>query len=760
MISQPSRYRASGSYADAAKKPPSTSSQETKSLTQPAQLPQGVHQHSNWPSDISGWQISAHQESASTRQSSQYCASGSYSNAAKKPPSTSNREAKPLAQSAQLPKDDRRHSNKSSNISGQQASAYQRSTPRTFHPEAKSPSPEAIKKEINSAFAILNNQNFIDAEKAFQVILQKYQGKLSPFNKENITIGLAKSLKEQTYEKKLKARSLLEELRLGGRLNKFGASTIHNLDLTLSLCEQALGFYSAAESRLLRLRQKRTDANERALCTPSGFYAADIANARLWQCMGKHTQSETLLVKIKEVLIAELESKPYAPSAGKLRKHLDRVNISLARLWQSIEKYQLAEDLLLELSSKQPDDSEDILCKPTRRDDINLALAVLWQVMGKYKRAERLLLNMSGKHFEASEDILCKPCWQLDIDLILTRHWEVMGKYNLSERLLLNMSEKNPDDSEEILCKPCGHHLIDLGLARLWQMTDKPDRAERLLLNMSGKHPTDDADSLCKPIGDDEMDLALVRLWETKGKYHLSERLLLNMSGKDPDDSEEILCKPCGNHEFDLALATLWEMMDKPERAERLLLNMIGKHPGEDEDSLCKPSGNHDIDLTLARCWEITGKLGRAKRLVERGCEFYHSNEFELTLLKLSVGQEGFMEMISRYPESANTLLAKSIHYFNLARQQIIQDTPESGQDNLHKALEFVESALQKYPPSAGAFSQKAHCLRMLGRSEQEWKEWFDRAKAFDSSREYRAKTHFWRNREAAALQKLSNLKE
>ncbi|WOG26231.1 hypothetical protein [Endozoicomonas sp. 8E] len=713
--SQPSRYCASGSYADAARKRPSASSQETKSLTQPAQIPQGVHQHSNWPSDISGRQISAHQESASTRQSSQYCASGSYANAAKKPLSTSNREAKPLAPQAQLPRDDRRHSNKSSNISGQQASAYQRSTPRTFHPEAKSPSPEAIKKEINSAFAILNNQNFIDAEKAFQVILQKYQGKLSLFNKENATIGLAKSLKEQTYEKKLKARSLLEELRLDGRLNKFGASVIHNLDLTLSLCEQALGWYFAAERRLLRLRQKRIDDNEKAQCTPSGFYAVDIANARLWQCMGKNTQSETLLVKIKEVLIAELESKPDAPSAGKLRKHLDRVNISLARLWQLMEKYQLAEGLLLELSSKQPDDSEDILCKPSCRDDINLALALLWQEM---------------------------------------------GKYNLSERLVLNMSEKDPDDSEEMICKPCGHHLVDLALARLWQTMGKSDQAETLLLDMSGKHPTDDEDSLCKPIGDDEIDLALVRLWETLGKQKLAERLLLSMCGKRLDDNEETLCTPFGNHEIDLPLARLWQATEKHERTERLLLNMSKKAPGDDEDSLCKPSGHHDTDLSLAFCWQLMGKLERAERLLKRCSDLYHSNEFASALLSLSAGQDGFMEMISRYPESADTLLVTSIHYFRLACEQIIDTGPKSGQENLHKALEFVESTLKKYPPTAGAFSQKAHCLRMLGKNVQQWRKWFNRADALDASRAYRAKTHFWRNREAAALQKLSNLKE
>ncbi|WOG26229.1 hypothetical protein [Endozoicomonas sp. 8E] len=742
--------------------------------------------------------------STTTSQLSQYCASGSDTGASKGRRSTLNPNAETFIPRSQL-HHGHQHSNRLSNTPDWPATACQSSTPRTFHPEAQTYPPDALKKAINSAFAMLNNQNFIDAEKAFRVILHNKHGIPNPFDKQNVTVGLARSLKEQTCEKQLEACSILEELRLDGTLNRFGASTIYNLDLTLSLCEEALGKHFDAETRLLRLRKKRLDADERTLCKPSYYYAADINNARLWQSMGKYTLAETLFLNIKKELIKNLQSTPYSPATSKPRKYLDTVNIALGRLWQLMDKHQEAEILMLGIIGKRPDDHEDVLCRQSDHKNVDLALTFIWRALGKHERAERLLLNMSRKHPDDSKEILCSSTGDPAIDIALVRIWEEMDKLELAEKLLLNISGKRPNDNEEVLSEPCGHHDIDLTLALLWQRIYKYIRAEKLLLNMSGKRPGDSEEELCKLSGNREIDLplarhweltgkyklaeklllnmsrkhpgaseeilckpcwqhdidlTLVRYWEVSGKYHLSERLLLNMSGKDPDDSEEILCKPCGNHEFDLALATLWEMMDKPERAERLLLNMIGKHPGEDEDSLCKPSGNHDIDLALARCWEITGKLGRAKRLVERGCEFYHSNEFELTLLKLSVGQEGFMEMISRYPESANTLLAKSIHYFNLACQQIMQYTPESGQDNLHKALEFVESALKKYPVSAGAYSQKAHCLRMLGKSEQEWREWFDRAKAFDSSRTYRAKTHFWRNRETAALQKLSNLKE
>ncbi|WP_422134582.1 tetratricopeptide repeat protein [Endozoicomonas sp. ALD040] len=843
--SQSSPYCASGSYADAARNRQSTSNREIKSLTQSAQLPQVVHQRSTSPSDISGRQASACQP-ATTSQPSGYCASGSDTGASKGRRSTLNPNAKTFIPRSQLPHGGHQDSNRPS----RPATADQSSTLQTFHPEAKTCPPEVFKKEIKSAYAMLNNQNFIDAEKAFRTLLNGKHGIPSRFDKQEATIGLARSLREQTHEKQLEACSILEELRLDGKLTRLGASTISNLDLCLSLCEEALGRHLDAETRLLRLRKKMRNANERALCEPSHYYAADISNARLWQLMGKYTLAETLLLNLKTELIKNLQSKPYSPATSKLRRHLDTVNMALMRLWQLMGKHQKAELLMLDLIGKRPDDDEDILCRQSDHKDVDLALTFIWRALGKHKRAERLLLNMSRKHPDDSEEILCRPTGHRAIDMALMRTWDEMNKPELAEKLLLNMSGKRPGDSEEELCKPCGHHDIDLSLALIWQRKYKYIRTEKLLLSMSGKRPGDSEEELCKPCGhhdidlslallwqriykyirteklllnmsgkrpgdseeelcklcgNRESDLALVRFWELTGRYTLAEKLLLNMSRKHPDASEEILCKPCWQHDIDLALvrcwqltgkyklserlllnmigwqpndseeipgksgghdvlylalARLWEMMDKPERTERLLLNISGKHPGDDEDSLCKPSGNHDIDLTLARCWENTGKLGRAERLLKRGCEFYHSNEFELTLLKLLTGQEGFMEMVSYYPESANTLVAKSIHYFSLACEQIIQDNPESGQDNLHKALEFVELALKKYPPIAGAFSQKAHCLRMLGKSEQEWREWFDRAEASDSSRTYRAKTHLWRNREAAALQKLSNLKE
>ncbi|WOG26241.1 hypothetical protein [Endozoicomonas sp. 8E] len=604
----------------------------------------------------------------------------------------------------------RQHSNSPSNITDRQATANPSFTPRTFQPGKKKPVPEAVKKKIDSAFATFNNQNFPDAEKAFRVILHENKNRLSPFDKQNITVGLARSLKEQTREKQLEACSLLEELRLEGELTRFGASTIYNLDLTLSLCEEALGKHFDAETRLLKLRKKRRNADEETLCRPSHYYPADITNARLWQSMGKHTLAETLLLNLKKELDQRLQPKPYASAAPKLQKYLDNVNLALVRHWDAKKKYELAEKLLLEMSRKHPNNSEKVLCEPCGHHDIDLTLARLWQTIGKYKRTEKLLLNMSGKRPGASEEELCQPSWQHETDLALIRYWELTGKYKLAEKLLLSLCGKHPDASEEILCKPCWQH---------------------------------------------NLDLALARLWEAEGKYHLSERLLLNMIGKHSNDREEILSVSSGHHDIDLTLALLWQAMHKPELTERLLLNMSGKSLNDSEESLCKPAGHHDIDLALIFFWKTTGKHERFQTLLRRCCELYHSDECQLTLLSMSAGKAGFLEMISRYPENANTLLVTSIHYFTLACEHITNDDLKSGNDHLVKALEIVDSVLEKYPFIAGAYSQKGHCLRMLGRSEQEWKEWFIRALSLDPGREYRCKTDFWRSNEATALQKV-----
>ncbi|WOG26249.1 hypothetical protein [Endozoicomonas sp. 8E] len=752
-----------------------------------------------------GTTASSSTSTSATTQPPGYRASGSGRDATEKSQSSSCTNVSTFIPRGPQAQRGHQYPDRSLNIRDRQAKASQNPSLQTFHQSDNATQPKTAKRaKINDAFKELSKQKFSNAEEAFRTILKEGKNKLSDHERKNLTIGLARSLKEQTHEKQKEACSLLKELRLKGKFSAFGASTIPNLDLTLSLCEQALRHYPDAEARLTALRNIKPDADEETLCEPSGNFDADIANTRLWQFMKKNTLAETLLLKMEKQLTSELKWRQSAVTCTvtieRLHKYLHIVKIALARLWQWESKYEKAEDLLLNMSGKHPGASEKVLCKPCEDHDVNLTLAIVWQDMGKYQLIEKLLLNMSGKPLNASEDILCKPCsqhdinmalavhWviagknhlaeklllnmsnkplnasdnilcrptgQLDVDLTQARIWEVTGKHHLTERLLLNMSGKDPKASEYLLCQACGHYRIDITLAYHWEHGGKYRLSERLLLSMCGKHPNNLEEILCKPSGQPEIEMSLVRLWQEMDQHERAEKLLLNMCNKYPDASEDILCKPSGHDVIDLALVRYWQITKKYQLAEKLLLNASDKHPDASEDILCKPCGRHDIDLALVRTWEMIDKRELAKRLIERCCELYHSKECQFTLLILSCGQPGFMEMISRYPKNENTLLATSIHYFTLACEQIINDNPESGKESLREAFETVVSLLEKHPNSAGGLSQKAHCLRMMGATRQEWKEYFKKAQTLDLKRAHSRKNDFWRRDEASALQKL-----
>ncbi|WOG26215.1 hypothetical protein [Endozoicomonas sp. 8E] len=719
-----------------------------------------------------------------------------------KPQSKLNPEAPtfiPRLQSAE------QHWNLPLNIRARQTTVSQESSPQRFQRLGQKKCRSAYSGMIDNAYQEFREHKYATAEKAFRTLLKNCEASLSRYERHEVLLGLARSLKEQNRQKQLEACSLLEELRSNETFYPSGASTVNHLELTLSQCEQALGRHHRAEKRLLMLSNKKPQANELALCEPSGNYTVDIVLAQLWENMNKLKLADALLQSVVTELTQKLRSRLSANAEKKLGKFLHDANIALVQLLQVQGKHEQSEKLLLEMSGKHPNASEDILCRPCEDHGTNLSLVRIWEIMGKYKLAEKLLLNMSGKrtdanedslcqttkhdtdlalvrlwqlmdkhdlaeklllnmsgkHPDASEEVLCSPCEHEDLNLTLARHWEVMGKYKLAEKLLLNMSGRHPDTGEEVLCKISGKYLVDLALAILWRVMGKHEWSQKLLLNMSGKPPDADAEVLCRPSGNHRVDLILVRLWEIMdGKLGWAERLLLNMSNKPPDATEEVLCTPSGNHTTDLALIRFWELMGgkKHKWAETLLLNMSDKCPDASEDILCKPSGHHDIDLTLALHWEIVGKHQRAMRLIKRCCQRYHSTECEFSLLSLHLGQAGFMEMIARYPENANTLMLTSIHYFILACEQIVKSGPESGSDNLKHALELVESALAKCPTNAGAVSQKAHCLRMMGASEQVWKALFERANSLEPNREHKDKTSHWRIKEAAALAKMKSL--
>ncbi|WP_448217029.1 hypothetical protein [Endozoicomonas sp. 2B-B] len=170
------------------------------------------------------------------------------------------------------------------------------------------------KDRMREAFIELEKQNFRHAEGLFRDILNEGPFTLSVSECQNIIIGLASSLKEQTYEKKTQACSMLEALRSRNPLNEFGASTIPNLDLTLSLCEQAAGRCRVAEARLLALRNKGQDADEAAQCEPSGNFDFDQAQVKVWELMRKHELAEKLQLNLTGKPPGDSESSPSQPT--------------------------------------------------------------------------------------------------------------------------------------------------------------------------------------------------------------------------------------------------------------------------------------------------------------------------------------------------------------------------------------------------------------------------------------------------------------
>ncbi len=382
--------------------------------------------------------------------------------------------------------------------------------------------------------------------------------------------------------------------------------------------------------------------------------------------------------------------------------------------------------------------------------NLDLTLSLAKQNMGKHKEAESLLLVLSEKCPDSSEVTLCKPCGDHKVDLALARLWQVMDENDWAEKLLLAMSHKQPGSNEATLCEPCGKLEIDLTLARQWQVLGKNDLAEKLLLAMSHKQPGSNEATLCKPCGKPEVDLALARHWQVMDKNDQAEKLLLAMSHKQPDS----MCKPCGNPEIDLTLARLWQVMGKNDRAEKLLLAMSHKQPGSNEATLCKPSGKPEIDLTLARLWLIMDKNDWAETLLENGLKTNdHLAGYQLALSCLYVGTTRFNDKISSVPYSADKCLVLSCNSFFLFCQKIESKSSVIDYSELDKAKKFVDEGIKEFPPNAKLYTQKAHCLRMAGEPENEWRDWFTKANSLDPLRALKNKSDScWRMLEYEAL--------
>lgn len=264
-----------------------------------------------------------------------------------------------------------------------------------------------------------------------------------------------------------------------------------DIDLALIMLWQAMGKQDLAQKLLMAIRVKNpnqmqlaiADKNpemtreeaETILCQPTGDSDLDLAQARLWESMEQYALAETLLLLMSgkdpcELWLAIAGQNPRMTKANAeavLCTLSGKQNMDLARLWQAMDKKELAENLLLVMAGKNPkelklamagenprmtaEEAEAMLCHPSDKHDINLALARLWEDMEKYDEAENLLLAMAGKNpkelrlamagenpgmtTEEAEVALCEPSCKYDVNLALVMLWGIMDKQALAEKL-------------------------------------------------------------------------------------------------------------------------------------------------------------------------------------------------------------------------------------------------------------------------------------------------------------------------------------
>ena len=107
--------------------------------------------------------------------------------------------------------------------------------------------------------------------------------------------------------------------------------------------------------------------------------------------------------------------------------------------------------------------------------------------------------------------------------------------------------------------------------------------------------------------------------------------------------------------------------------------------------------------------------------------------------------------------ESKSVQLALSIRYFQEAIFQYGENDQVRGLSCCKQALSIADDLSEKYPTNASVLSQRAHCLRLLGKPESEWRELFRRAHIIDPERMRQEKTDNWRKEEQEVLASLKH---
>jgi hypothetical protein len=306
------------------------------------------------------------------------------------------------------------------------------------------------------------------------------------------------------------------------------------------------------------------------------------------------------------------------------------------------------------------------------------------------------------------------------------------------------------------LTVPCGQYELELVMARLQEKKDDCDKAFILLQAMRQQQRP--GVSLTTPCGLHELDLTVVRLQQRTGDYDKAGILL--QAARQERCPGVSLTTLCGQYDLDLAMAKLQEETGSYDNAYALLRALRQQQrPGV---SLTVPCGRSELNLAMLLLLEKAGKHALFEILVSACCSAYpYQLEYRRTYLS-NLCRRKLWDRFDEETKEVGTIkhagiqLVISIRFFQEALDHFNKNEKKKGFSFCRKALAVVERAIAMCPADASLFSQKAHCLRMLGQAPEVWIPLFKQADALNPARIRQEKLDSWREDEGRALEILT----
>ncbi|USE37838.1 lipopolysaccharide assembly protein LapB [Endozoicomonas sp. SCSIO W0465] len=201
----------------------------------------------------------------------------------------------------------------------------------------------------------------------------------------------------------------------------------------------ARGSYQSAVTRAV----KTTENNTEALLS-QGF---GLLRKRQWDSAVKVFKAIKPATQIQNESKVNGLARALYHQPGKAAEALDLLNqlsapiqtntlMTKSRILEALQRYQEAEDLLMQIVKKEAGDPEK--GRACKYHDANITLARLWQVMGKLDQSEHLLIATFRQESVKADDLEAgRACKHYETNLGLARLWEIMGKPDKAERLLI-----------------------------------------------------------------------------------------------------------------------------------------------------------------------------------------------------------------------------------------------------------------------------------------------------------------------------------